>query len=191
MSNELIEAKNTSIGVWECESSLQEIKEVYGKNLSPLEFKTFLNMGKATGLNPFLREIWCVKYGDAAASIFIGRDGYRRSAQANSNYDFHSVDAVYSNDSYEVVNGEVSHRYNLANRGTLIGAYCSVKRRNSTKCHTAFVNFKEYNTGKAEWSKKPETMIKKVSEAQALRMAFLILMTNQSNIILSHHIPQQ
>ena len=30
----------------------------------------------------------------------------------------------------------------------------------------------EYNTGKAMWAKMPETMIKKVAEAAALRMAF-------------------
>jgi phage recombination protein Bet len=176
--NEITEYRNTSLSVWENEVTIQEIKEIFGKTLSAQEFKMLVNMGKSTGLNPFLREIWCVKYGDSPASIFIGRDGYRRSAQSDPNYDYHSIDCVYSNDNYQMVNGEVVHKYNLSDRGFLIGAYCSVKRKNSSKPITVFVSFKEYNTGKAEWAKKPETMIKKVSEAQALRMAFQALFSN-------------
>ena len=162
----------SSLQLWDEKEKLNTIKEIYGKNLTNLEFQVFCELGKITGLNPFLRELWAVKYGDSAAQIFIGRDGYRKSAQANPNYDYHLVDSVYENDSFAVSNGIVSHSYNLTNRGKLIGAYCLVKRKNSSCPTYVFVELKEYSTGKSLWSTKQATMIKKVAEAQALRMAF-------------------
>jgi phage recombination protein Bet len=154
--------------------NFNEVKQIYGKNLTDGEFQTFVNLGKSTGLNPFLREIWAVKYGSAAAQIFIGRDGYRRSAQSHPQYDYHHVDAVYSNDDFhfDLVKGEVNHVYNFKDRGKLVGAYCLVKKRNSSKPIFVFVDVQEYNTSKSVWADKPATMIKKVAEAQGLRMAF-------------------
>jgi phage recombination protein Bet len=161
-----------SIDIWS--SGLSQIKEIYGKNLSSGEFETFVQIGKATGLNPFLREIWAVKYGNNPAQIFIGRDGYRKSAQANKDYDYHHVDAVYNNDEFhfDLVKGEVKHHYNFKDRGKLMGSYCLVKRKNSTKPIFVFVEIGEYNKGQSVWKDKPATMIKKVAEAQSLRMAF-------------------
>ncbi len=165
---------NTKLDLWECPTQLQEVKEIYGKNLTTGEFKTLIHMGKATGLNPFLKELWAIKYGDSAAQIFIGRDGFRKSAQANPNYDYHHVDAVYSNDElhYDLNKGEVYHKQDFKNRGNLLGAYCIVKRKSATKPVFVFVDLKEYTTGKSLWASKPATMIKKVAEAQCLRMAF-------------------
>lgn len=129
----VIENKGLSSGLWDSSQELTQIKEIYGKNLSGGEFSTLVQMGKATGLNPFLKEIWAVKYGDNPAQIFIGRDGYRKMGQRHPLYDYHLVDAVYSNDDFEVNNGEVSHKYNFQNRGILIGAYCIVQRKNASR----------------------------------------------------------
>lgn len=172
--NQDIAVSSNDLRIWDCEKQIAEIKQIYGKNLSDTEFKTFLQIGKSTGLNPFLRELWCVKYGDNPAQIFVGRDGYRRSAQANPNYDYHHVEAVYSNDDlhYSVSTGEVSHKQDFKNRGNLIGAYCIVKKKNSSRPIYVFVELKEYDTGKSLWATKKATMIKKVAETQCLRMAF-------------------
>lgn len=164
--------ENKEITIWETESQLTEIKKLYARDLSNLEYRAFVELGKATGLNPFLREVWAVKYGNKAAQIFIGRDGYRKGAQANPDYDYHQCDAVYSKDEFKVKNGEVEHTYSFGNRGEILGAYCTVKRKNSSKSMYVFVEFREYTTGKSLWGSKPATMIKKVAEAQALRMAF-------------------
>lgn len=158
--------------LWESKAELQQIKEIYGKDLSNSEFQTFCKIGQATGLNPFLKEIWAVKYGTNPASIFVARDGYRKSAQRNPNYDYHMSDAVYSNDSFTVYNGEVQHTYNIKDRGILIGGYCIVKRKSSSRPNYVFVELKEYDTGKSLWANKKATMIKKVAEAQCLKMAF-------------------
>ena len=165
-------SQNTSLTLWNDQSSVQEIKKLYAPNLNENEFKIFLNIGKSTGLNPFLREIWAVKYGQNAASIFIGRDGYRKAAQSNEDYDYHIADAVYSKDEFKVEDGAVKHSYSLNGRGDLVGAYCTVKRKSSSKPNFVYVELKEYNTNQSLWAKKPATMIKKVAEAQGLRMTF-------------------
>lgn len=170
MNQDLMLSKNNIN--WECDTQLKTIKDIYGKKLTNEEFSTFVNLGLSTGLNPFLREIWAIKYGDSPASIFIGRDGYRKSAQANKNYDYHMSDAVYSNDSFSVNNGEVNHVYRVVDRGILLGAYCIVKRHSSSKPLFVYVDLKEYDTQQSNWKTKKSTMIKKVAEAQCLRMAF-------------------
>lgn len=178
MSQEISISSNNNLIDWNCQAQLKTLKDIYAKKATPEEFAIFVNLGKATGLNPFLKEIWLLKYGSDAASIFIARDGYRKSAQSNPNYDYHLSDAVYSKDNFRVVNGEVCHEYTLSDRGILIGAYCIVKRRSSSKPNYVFVELKEYNKKRSTWNDIPATMIKKVAEAQCLRMAFQELFAN-------------
>lgn len=176
MSNELALNNNTQLSMWEDKQQLMEIKKLFAPKLSDMEFQYFVGLGKATNLNPFLREIWSVKYQDSApAQVFIGRDGYRKAAQAHSEYDYHQCDAVYENDSFDVHNGEVKHSYKLTNRGALVGAYCIAKRHKSSRPIYVFAELKEYSTGKSLWNPqtgKPATMIKKVAESQCLRACF-------------------
>ena len=164
------------MSIWEDKEKLQEIRKlVCATPLSDIEFDYLVGIGRSTLLNPFLRELWAIKYGNSAAQIFIGRDGYRKAAQRHPDYDYHQADAVYSNDTFEMVNGEIRHSYSLKNRGELMGAYCIVKRHKATRSSYVYVELKEYSTGKSLWSPsggKPATMIKKVAEAQALRAAF-------------------
>ena len=156
--------------VWD--ENMKAIQESFGKDLTQTEFTMFVEMGKSLNLNPFVREIWAVKYGNQAPSIFIGRDGYRKNAQAQPDYNGHYKEAIYENDVFEIENGRVKHKINFKNRGQLIGAYCEVYRKNIEQPFRESVKFSEYNTGFSNWKKMPETMIKKVAEAQALRMAY-------------------
>jgi phage recombination protein Bet len=176
MSNELTTISQTKIAMWEDSEQLEQIRKLFAPKLTDLEFKFFIGIGKATNLNPFMREIWSVKYQEnTPAQIFIGRDGYRKAAQAHSEYDYHQCDAVYSNDEFEVFNGEVKHKYKLTNRGELVGAYCIAKRHKSSRPMYVFAELKEYSTGKSLWNSttgKPATMIKKVAESQCLRACF-------------------
>ena len=160
------------LALWEDDKSLADIRKAYAKNATDTEFNMLIEMGRATALNPFLREIWLVKYGNGAAQIFIGRDGYRIAAQRQPDYDYHLVDAVYSNDKFQMWNGEVQHQYEIANRGDLIGAYCVVKRKSASRTMYVYVELTEYDLKQGLWKSKPATMIKKVAEAQAIRMAF-------------------
>lgn len=171
---ELILASNNQTILWDEKSIQDEIRTLFAPTLSAMEFKLFMAIGKATGLNPYLKEIWAVKYGNNAAQVFIGRDGYRKGAQRQPSYEYHFADAVYENDDFSVDTGEVKHKYSLKDRGKLLGAYCLAKRKGAEKANYAFVELAEYSTGQSLWKHadakgKPATMIKKVAEAQCLR----------------------
>src|SRR5271166_4265508 len=172
MSNALAQLNN-SMTMWDDDHKINEIRKLFAPKLTESEFQYFVGLGKAAGLNPFLREIWSVKYDERSpAQVFIGRDGYRKAAQAHSEYDYHQSDAVYENDAFDVQDGLVKHSYKLTNRGSLVGAYCIAKRHKSSRPIYVFVELKEYSTGKSVWNGKPATMIKKVAESQCLRACF-------------------
>ena len=162
--------------MWHDDAKVELIKQTFciPNNLTVLEAQTFVEIGQRTGLNPFLRELWAVKYDTTRpASIFVGRDGYRKSAQAHPDYDGHLAIAVYENDRFKIENGNPAYdSAKFSERGRLSGAYCSVRRKSISRDFFVFVDFAEYTTGKSLWKSKPATMIKKVAESQALRMAF-------------------
>ncbi len=168
-------ALNNSLDIWSNEAKLKEIRKMVSPStpLTDIEFSYLVELGRATQLNPFMREIWAVKYKQGVpASIFIGRDGYRKAAQRQRDYEYHQVNAVYSKDEFNIVNDEIQHNYGFSNRGELIGAYCIVKRKSSSKYTYVMATMKEYDGKQSLWNNKPETMIKKVAEAQALRQSF-------------------
>lgn len=105
-----------AVSLWDDKTQVAEIQKTLAPNLSQTEFNIFLGIGKATGLNPFKREIWAVKYGSNPASIFIGRDGYRKFAQSHPDYDYHFIDSIYANDTFRVRDGIVEHDYATGNR---------------------------------------------------------------------------
>lgn len=161
------------IPFWEDKRNLELIKNTFGKNLNKIEYETFVEMGKASNLNPFLKEIWAIKFANNPAQIFLGRDGYRKFANKNNDYDGHTVTAIYSNDTFKVVDGRSSHEYSFKDRGDLIGARAVVYRKSKSVPSMVDVYLEEYKGHpKSLWGTKPETMIKKVAEAQALRMSF-------------------
>jgi len=162
-----------AVSLWTEKTKLEEIKKLYAPTLTNTEFAIFSEIGKITKLSPYLREIWAVKYGSGPASIFIGRDGYRKVAQEYPEYDWHFSAVVYVNDKFLPNNGEPIHEFSMKeDRGIIYGAFALCKRKNSSKPNYVFVRFNEYNTGKSVWKDKPETMIAKVAEAQVLRATF-------------------
>jgi len=168
-STSLVKTKNV-MAVWE---NLQDVRAQFGPTLTEKEFSFFVTLGKEFGANPFLREIWAVKYDQKApASIFLGRDMYRRRAQEIPEYNGHTVQAIYEKDKFEfdIVNEKPKHSYsNFGDRGRLLGAYYIGWSKRSEHPFYVSVRFDEYNQGFALWKSKPETQIKKVAEAQGLR----------------------
>lgn len=172
-----------NIDIWNDESTLKEIRlMVCPTPLTDVEFATLVGIGRATGLNPFLREIWAVKYRklnkqtgkyeETPAQIFIGRDGYRKGAIRQPDYEYHQVNAIYSKDNFAISDDVIHHVHGFGERGNLLGAYCVIKRKSSAKSTYVIVSMDEYNLKQGLWNSKPETMIKKVAEAQALRQNF-------------------
>lgn len=69
--------------------------------------------------------------------------------------------------------GKNAPEYELDDKGNIISCTVTVKRKIGTYVgnFTASVFFKEYTTGRNLWLTKPRTMIAKVAEMHALRMA--------------------
>jgi len=150
-----------------------KIREQFAPTLTPVEFDFFCSLGMGLNANPFIREIWAVKYDSKKpASIFLGRDFFRRKAQEQPDYNGHVVEAVYENDDCNFENGGVSHKWGASKRGDLLGAYCLVYRKNIDHPFLVYCDIKEYDKGFSNWKTMKATMIKKVAETQGFKMAY-------------------
>lgn len=166
-ANTAIQLKSQVTAIWQ---DNEKIRQLFAPTLTDKEFSFFVSLGMGLGANPFTREIWAVKYDkDKPASVFLGRDFYRKKAQEQEDYDGHVSEAVYEKDEFSVVDGTPKHSYQLLDRGKLIGAYAVLYRKGISHPYFVFVELTEYNKGFSNWKTMPATMIKKVAEAQALR----------------------
>lgn len=131
------------------------ISNVIAKGATPDELKLFLYRCQNLGLDPLKPGlIHFIKYGNSPGTIVVGIDGFR--ARANRTGKLTGIIRGVIRDS----------------AGKCTGAWAEVYRRDWTHPAKEEVSLVEYNTHKAMWAKMPETMIKKVAEAAALRMAF-------------------
>jgi phage recombination protein Bet len=145
------------------------IKKTVAKDANDLELQMFLHLCNQYKLDPFLKEIYFMKrkvYNsykqgyDEVPTMMVSRDGFLAIAHKSGAFDGMDTEAIYDD------------------KGNLVGARCTVYNKSFAHPVSQSVLFKEYcvytKDGKAQglWSTKPETMIKKVAEAQALRKAF-------------------
>jgi len=134
---------------------LQLITSTVAKGASPQELQLFLYRCKLMGLNPLKPgQIHFVKYGNGPGTIVVGIEGFRSIAGRTGKL------------------AGIERGATKDEKGVLIGAWAKVYRHDWTHPAHEQVPFKEYDTGRGPWQKMPETMIKKVAEAAALRMAF-------------------
>ena len=134
---------------------IEIVKQTVAKNASDDELKLFLYRCKAMGLDPLKPgQIHFVKYGSGPGTIIIGIEGFRNKAAMTGKH-----------------SGTKRGVTRDAN-GKCLGAWCEVYRSDWKEPAREEVALSEYNTGKAQWLKMPETMIKKVAEVAALRIAF-------------------
>lgn len=134
---------------------LDLIKSTVAKGASDDEMQLFLYRCKHMGLDPLKPgQIHFVKYGSNPGTVIVGIEGFRSRAAKTGKH---------TGTKRGVLRDE---------KGKAVGAWCEVYRSDWAHCAREEVSLLEYNTGKAQWLKMPETMIKKVAEAAALRMAF-------------------
>jgi len=144
------------------------------KGANAFELAYFLNVCKDMGLSPFKKEIWAYKDHKGNLIIFAGRDGLLSKAQKNPLFNGLRSSEVRASDKIEIdiPNGKIDHVFTPGkDRGTIIGAYCFVFRKNGEPL-IEWVDFEAYNTGYATWKSDPAAMIKKVAESHALKKAF-------------------
>ena len=144
------------------------------ERVSMQEVVMFINLCKYAGLNPWLKEAYCIKYGSEPATMVVGKEAFMKRAESAPGYD--GIDAGII-----VTTGDaITYR-----KGTLklpgeeiLGGYAEVYRKDRSHPYRIEVSFEEYAGRKkdgslnSQWSKKPATMIRKVALVQALREAF-------------------
>jgi len=131
------------------------ITDVVARGATKDELELFLYRCKKLGLDPLKPgQIYFIKYGNSPGTIIIGIEGFRARAAKTGKLNGIKRGALRGAD------------------GSLIGAFAEVYRSDWKECAREEVSLSEYSTGKNNWAKMPETMIKKVAEAAALRMAF-------------------
>lgn len=144
--------------------------------VSDQEVAMFINLCRFTGLNPWLHEAYCIKYGNEPATLVVGKDAYFKRAEANEAYDGMEAGIIVQDEE----SGEISYRVGtlILPGEKLIGGYGEVFRKDRNHSFRIEVSFDEYAGKKrdgslnSQWSKKPATMIRKVAIVQALREAF-------------------
>jgi phage recombination protein Bet len=134
---------------------LNLITATVAKGASRDELQLFLYRCKNLGLDPLKPgQIHFVKYGNGPGSIVVGIEGFRAIA--------HRTGKLAG-----IKRGALKDE-----KGNLTGAFAEIYRSDWNQPAREEVPLSEYNTGRGPWQKMPETMIKKVAEAAALRMAF-------------------
>jgi phage recombination protein Bet len=145
------------------------IRNIAAKNCTEQEFKLLMYMAKTYGLDPLLKEIWCVKRNESApALIFAGRDGFLRIAHESGQFDGLQSGVIYESKTVDA--GKPTERQ----INVPVSAWCKVWRKDMIHEFISDVPFSEYNTGFSVWKTNPSAMILKVAEAVCLRKAFTI-----------------
>jgi len=138
------------------------------------EVMMFIKLCQYQGLNPFLREAYLIKYGNAPATMVTGKDTFvKRAAKSDKCAGYEAGIIVQKQD------GSIEQRKGslvLPNE-TLVGGWARVYRKDWKVPMEITVSLQEYqrynNKGELmrNWKEMPATMIRKVALVQALREA--------------------
>ena len=183
--------KYTSCDGIDIELSQQKCESFFGFKFSEKEWMKFSNLCEQTKLNPYTFDIYCQKFEDREAQVFIGKYGYLKIAASNPDYDgmedgiIYAIDGTIQRDKDD--NGGFypgTKGFFLPRGAELLGAWAIgyAKNRRFPKTSTVTLDayikrYKNKQTGKVEvapgpWSTNPAMMINKVAETCAIRELF-------------------
>lgn len=150
MSNELMVPEGRQVAVVP-DSVIADYLKSLGNNLKEEHRTQFIQICKAFNLNPFIREVYGIPYGDKF-SVIVGYEVYLKRAENSG-----------------MLSG---WRAWTEGEGNNIKGCVEITRKDWTAPFFHEVYFDEYNQNNAMWKSKGRTMIKKVAIAQGFRMAF-------------------
>lgn len=152
-----------------------------GGDVSDQEVLMFIELCKAQGLNPFVRDAYLIKYKsknpqfDTPATTIVGKDFFIKKANENPAFEGMKAGIVVADKENQIHEREGSLK--LPGE-TIVGGWCEVYRSDRKVPTKAIVAYEEYVQKKSNgevnsmWTSKPGTMIRKVAQSQALREAF-------------------
>lgn len=142
------------------------------------EFKFFTELCKVRKLNPFLKEAYCIKFGNKPAQIVVGKDAVLKRAVLNPAFDGIESGVIVQN----IQTGELTERagtFYLRESEKLVGGWAKVYRKDWTHPTYCSVAFDEVAQKKSDgylnqnWTTKGGTMVEKVAKVRALRETFV------------------
>lgn len=143
-------------------------------NITMQEVVMFINLCKFSGLNPFLREAYLIKYGNQPATMVVGKDAIQKRAMRNPRYEGQQAGVIVLKE-----DGSIENRIGMLKlpNEELVGGWATVYVKGYQHPVEVTVSFDEYCQKKdgrpsSNWAAKPATMIRKVALVQALREAF-------------------
>lgn len=149
------------------------VKNLINPDLTDNELFLFMNFAGSIQLNPMNGEIIPVVYsgkGGRKVNTITTRNGKRVIATRTGELDSVLTTPIYIKEVKSPDGAIDVKRVKPWEGGKLWGAESTVVRKGREFNIT--VPMSEYNTGFNVWASKPETMIKKVAESQALTAAF-------------------
>lgn len=133
------------------------------------EVTMFLSLCKFAKLNPFLREVYLIKYGNSPATMVVGKEVLLKRAMRSPKYEGMQAGVIVLTESGNCEEREGTF---VLDNENLVGGWAKVNVKGYAVPIYTSVSMKEYSTGQSNWKSKPATMIRKVALAQALREAF-------------------
>lgn len=136
----------------------------------------FMTLCKYQGLNPFIRDAYCIKYSDREpATMVVGKDVYTKRAERNPKYKGMENGIIVVNK-----DGQMEERKgSFYMKGEeIVGGWAKIYIDGREVPQYDSVAFDEYAGRKKDgslntnWKNKPGTMIEKVAIMHALRNAF-------------------
>lgn len=140
------------------------------------EVVMFINLCRYNGLNPWLKEAYCIKFGNEPATIVPSKDAFMKRAETSPQFDGYKAGVVVCDEETGLVDRREGSM--VLKNEILIGGFAEVFRKDRNHSYISEVSFDEYAGRKKDgslnrqWSSKPGTMIRKVALVQALREAF-------------------
>lgn len=157
---------------------LEDYLRTTHKELNDTQFKQFVAVSLAFGLNPWKKEVHPVVYknkdGSYDLSIVTGYEVYLKRAELNPNYDGFNIEFKGSFKRGKVTKSGKNGSWQvdaLIPEGE-VSCICTVYRKDRAHPTREEVFFDEYDQGNSMWQSKPRTMLKKVAIVSAFRKAF-------------------
>ena len=160
MTNEVMKIEGQGID-FAAPKMIETLKATVAQGLNDPEFAVFAEHCKATGLNPFKKEVWAIKAG-GRLQIMTGINGYWQIANRHPQFDGAETGMITK--AGEWVKSVPGNDF--------IGAWCRVHRKDRKVAMEGEALLSDYQKSTPIWTQTPRIMIKKVAESIALRKAF-------------------